>query len=57
LQKFILGLKLERDLWGKKEEKVIQKSKNIPITGHGGLYSCQMSRILHFLDNWLTDGG
>jgi hypothetical protein len=33
------------------------KSKAIPVTGRGGLYSCDMLRIPHCLDNWLTDGG
>jgi hypothetical protein len=33
------------------------KSKTIPVTGRGGLYSCEMLRIPHCLDSWLTDGG
>jgi hypothetical protein len=35
----------------------IYNSKAIPVTGRGGLYGCEMLRILHFLDNRLTDGG
>jgi hypothetical protein len=33
------------------------KSKAIALTGCGGLYGCEMLRILHYLDNRLTDGG
>jgi hypothetical protein len=33
------------------------KHKAIPVTGHGGPYDCEMSRLPHFLDNRLTDGG
>jgi hypothetical protein len=29
------------------------KVKAIPVTGHGGLYSCEMSRIAHCLDSRL----
>jgi hypothetical protein len=29
----------------------------IPVTGHGGTHDCVMLRILHRLDNRLTDGG
>jgi hypothetical protein len=29
----------------------------ITITGHGGPYGCEVSRLPHFLDSWLTDGG
>jgi hypothetical protein len=34
-----------------------KKSKAIPVTGLEGLYSCEMLRIPHYLDNRLTDGG
>jgi hypothetical protein len=33
------------------------KSIAIPVTGHGGLWSCEMSKIPHCLDNWHTDDG
>jgi hypothetical protein len=33
------------------------KSKAIPVTGRGGPYGCGTSRLPHFLDNRLTDGG
>jgi hypothetical protein len=33
------------------------KGKVIPVTGRRGPYGCETSRILHFLDNRLTDGG
>jgi hypothetical protein len=36
---------------------VVAKSKAIPITGLGGLQSCEMLRIPHSLDNRFTDGG
>jgi hypothetical protein len=26
------------------------------VTGHGGLYVCEMSRLQHIPDFWLTDG-
>jgi hypothetical protein len=29
----------------------------MPVTGHGGLYGCEMLRALHCVDNRLTDGG
>jgi hypothetical protein len=32
------------------------KNKAILVTGRGGLQGCEKSRILHFLDNRLTDG-
>jgi hypothetical protein len=35
----------------------IKKGKVIPITGRGGPYGCETSRLPHFLDNRLTDGG
>jgi hypothetical protein len=33
------------------------KVKAIPVTGHGDLWSCEVLRIPHCLDNWLSDGG
>jgi hypothetical protein len=33
------------------------KGKAIPETGREGPYGCEMSRLTHFLENWLTDGG
>jgi hypothetical protein len=33
------------------------ESKAIPVTGRGGPYGCETSRLPHFLDNRLTDGG
>jgi hypothetical protein len=32
-------------------------NNNIPVTEYGGPYGCEMSRLPHFLDNRLTDGG
>jgi hypothetical protein len=31
--------------------------KSVPVTGHGDLLDCETSRLPHFLDNLLTDGG
>jgi hypothetical protein len=31
--------------------------KAIPVSGRGGPQSCETSRLPHFLDNRLTDGG
>jgi hypothetical protein len=33
------------------------KGKAIPVTGREGPWGCETSRLSHFLDNWLTDGG
>jgi hypothetical protein len=32
------------------------KNKPLPVTGRGGPYGCVTSRLVHFLDNQLTDG-
>jgi hypothetical protein len=37
--------------------KSSSKNKTIPVTDLGGPYGCETSRLLHFLDNRLTDGG
>jgi hypothetical protein len=34
-----------------------KKGKAIPVTGRGGPKGCEASRIPHFLDNRVTDGG
>jgi hypothetical protein len=34
-----------------------KKGKTIPLTGCGGPQGCEVLRLPHFLDNWLTDGG
>jgi hypothetical protein len=34
-----------------------ERKKSIPVTGCRGLYGYDTSRILYFLNNWLTDGG
>jgi hypothetical protein len=33
------------------------KYKAIPVTGSGGPWGCETSRLPHFLDNRFTDGG
>jgi hypothetical protein len=35
----------------------VKKGKAIPVTGREGPYGCETSRLPHFLDNRLTDGG
>jgi hypothetical protein len=39
------------------EPQTAVKGKAIPVTGRGGLYGSEISRLPHFLDNRLTDGG
>jgi hypothetical protein len=39
------------------EGKGKKKGKAIPVTGHEDPQSCDTSRLSHFLDNQLTDGG
>jgi hypothetical protein len=48
------GEEQARNLLKVKKKKV---GKAIPVTGGGGPYGCETSRIPHFLDNRLTDGG
>jgi hypothetical protein len=38
-------------------QSVTGKGKAIPVTGREGPYGCETSRVPHFLDNRLTDGG
>jgi hypothetical protein len=33
-----------------------KKGKVIPVRDHEGPQGCEMSRLPHFLDNWLTVG-
>jgi hypothetical protein len=42
-----------------KRNTTINKKKctAIPVTDRGGQYGCETSRLPHFLDNRLTDGG
>jgi hypothetical protein len=35
----------------------LQQGKAIPVTGREGPEGCETSRLPHFLDNQLTDGG
>jgi hypothetical protein len=35
---------------------IIIKSRDITVTGRGGLSSCEMLRIPHCLDSLVTDG-
>jgi hypothetical protein len=34
-----------------------KKDNAIPVTGCGDPEGCGMSRLPHFLDSWLTNGG
>jgi hypothetical protein len=34
-----------------------KESKAIPVTGRGGLFGCETSRLSHFPDNRVTEGG
>jgi hypothetical protein len=34
-----------------------QAGKALPVTGRGTSYGCETSRLPHFLDTLLTDGG
>jgi hypothetical protein len=36
---------------------MVKEGKAIPVTGRGGPEGCEMSRLPHFLDIRLTDGG
>jgi hypothetical protein len=45
------SLKTENNIKRKRKDKVI------PVTGRGGPLVCETSRLPHFLDNRLTDGG
>jgi hypothetical protein len=39
-------------------ERMVKKKGNaIPVTGRGGPYGCERSRLPYLLDNRLTDGG
>jgi hypothetical protein len=38
-------------------DKKKKKGKAIPVTGRGGPYGCEKSRLSHFLDSWFTNGG
>jgi hypothetical protein len=35
----------------------VRLSKAIPVAGRGGPYGCEKSRLPHYLDNRLSDGG
>jgi hypothetical protein len=39
------------------QDKYVKRSKAIHVTGRGGPQGYETSRLLHFLDNRLTDGG
>jgi hypothetical protein len=35
----------------------LKEGKSLPVIGRGGSQGCEKSRLPHFLDNRLTDGG
>jgi hypothetical protein len=39
------------------EKLILHIGKGIPVAGHGGPYGCETSKLPHYLDNRLTDGG
>jgi hypothetical protein len=41
----------------KQLDKKIKKGKAVHVTGQGDPWGCETSRLPHFLDNRLTDGG
>jgi hypothetical protein len=44
--------------WGQIGARFVHKKNYaIPVTGREGLWGCEMLRIPHCLDIWLTDGG
>jgi hypothetical protein len=51
---FNLGLIAKEDLSNGKRKG---KCKAIPVTGSGVPQGCETSRLPHFLDNQLTEGG
>jgi hypothetical protein len=36
---------------------LLVKGKAIPVTGHEGPWGCETSRLPHFVDSRITDGG
>jgi hypothetical protein len=36
---------------------MVKCKKAVPVKGRGGAQACETSRMQHFLDNRLTDGG
>jgi hypothetical protein len=48
---------IHRTLWKPVTANFTRKGKAIPVTGRGGPQGCETSRLPHFLDNRLTDGG
>jgi hypothetical protein len=52
-------LNITEPLWSVLETKGknrLPPSKPIPVTGRGDLWGCEMLRIPHCLDSWITDG-
>jgi hypothetical protein len=39
------------------QSNMLKKGKAILVSGRGGPYGCETSRLTHYLDNRLTDGG
>jgi hypothetical protein len=50
---------LLKKLEGHRPLRISNSKKNtaIPVTGRGGPWGCERSKLPHFLDNRLTDGG
>jgi hypothetical protein len=50
-------LKIYHAAWCHIPEERKKKGKAIPVTGRGGPQGCETSRLPHFLDNRIKDGG
>jgi hypothetical protein len=37
-------------------KRYVKKIEVIPVTGHGGTWGSETSRLPYFLENWLADG-
>jgi hypothetical protein len=57
--RLLLGLLIDGpfEVYGLHAFLIKSKKKAMLVTGPGGLYGSETSRVPHFLDSWLTDGG
>jgi hypothetical protein len=52
-----IGIVISVEIRTKHYSNLKKEGEVIPVTGRGGLYGCETSRLPHFLNNWLTVGG